>query len=207
MRKLLFSLMLILLAVIIPCSWTLSKEQIITNGKREVSHMEALQLIKESIAKDKWFHIFGASSIYTIGDNDVMVIANGDTTIAFSLKKGKPDTTKDSWHDSDEEEDPREYSLKRAREYEEDGYWYEAACYYQEVGESDKMLEMTEKAIEQGIVMNDWGSVGYIYEEFLNDHATALEYYRKQLEMVTKAGLDWSIDKYKEAVARMESLL
>jgi len=111
--------------------------------------------------------------------------------------KGKPGKTSEGsdggWgrtsNDNDQETE-YEQNLKEAQQFELKGKWYYAMRYYQEVRETEKMIEMAYKHIEEHLAETPpyYEGATDIARKYLKDKELALEYYEKQLDQQLNSG-------------------
>ena len=92
-------------------------------------------------------------------------------------------------NDNDQETE-YEQNLKEAQQFESKGKWYYAMRYYQEAGETEKMIEMAYKDIEEHLAETPpyYEGATDIARKYLKDKELALEYYEKQLDQQLNSG-------------------
>ena len=108
------------------------------------------------------------------------------------MGKGKPGKIdKEEYRrDSGKSETEYEQDLKKAQQNEAKGQWYYAMRYYQEAGETEKMIEMAYKHIEEHLAETPpyYEGATDIARKYLKDKKLALEYYEKQLDQQLNSG-------------------
>lgn len=199
-----------------------AEDQIITNGKRDVSLSEALNLVKESPSKDKWYQVLGAERCYVLGQDKALIIEHDDEVIALGLVKEKYEKTEsdfDKYHyGPPDEEIPKKRgsiawllsddtpTIEKAKYYEEDRQLCSAARAYKDAGNMEKAYEMAHKEIKQLCIFKNYSSAAETYKNIFEDYEKAVEMLEKELELHQRAGsTEYKINNIKNSIKNMRA--
>ena len=143
-------------------------------------------LVHRSFANDYTVTYYGQGVFSVEHDGVIHIQGKGAATkMGTGTDGGWGRTSNDN-----DQETTYEQNLKEAQQFESKGKWYYAMRYYQEAGETEKMIEMAYKHIEEHLAETPpyYEGAADVARKYLKDKELALEYYEKQLDQQLNSG-------------------